>query len=294
MQGVAAYTWGFPIPEEIDAPGRTTLSAHPQLFSLGRPSMGSLTSVGFSGSGATDVGRVRPDNQDAFFLSEELGLALVSDGMGGAPAGDLASRIAIEQVAVEIGGGGRQRWSPWDPDRVHSLLGDAIESAHMEIRRHGSVHPEDAGLGATVTVLLADAEAGRYAVGHIGDSRAYLLRRGVFTQLTRDDTLLQEHVEDGRIPARAASRHPFGHILSQVLGMSEGVSPQVLEGALEAGDQFFLCSDGVTAVLNDREIGEMLVRGRIWPPDTVVRAFIEAVNERGGPDNATAVLLRRG
>ena len=255
--------------------------------------MGSLTSVGFSGGGATDVGCVRPDNQDAFFLSEELGLAVVSDGMGGAPAGDLASRLAVEQVALEIGGGGRQRWTPWDVDAVYGMLSEAIESAHMEIRRHGSLHPEDAGLGATVTVLLADAEARRYAVGHVGDSRAYMLRHGVFTQLTRDDTLLQEHVEDGRIPARAALHHPFGHILSQVLGMSEGVRPQLIEGPLEAGDQFFLCSDGVTAVLDDREIGEMLVRGRIWPPETVVRAFIESVNERGGPDNATAVLLRR-
>ncbi len=253
-----------------------------------------MTRAGFSGGGATDVGRIRPSNQDAFFLSEGLGLAVVSDGMGGAPAGDVASRLAVEQVALEVGSGGRERWSPWDSASVLALLGDAIETAHMEIRRHGLAHPADAGLGATVTVLLADAEARRFAVGHVGDSRAYLLRRGVFSQLTRDHTLLQEHVDEGRIPPRAAARHPFGHILSQVLGMSEGVAPQLLEGALEAGDQFFLCSDGVTAVLNDREIGEMLVRGRIWPPATVVRAFVEAVNERGGPDNSTAVLLRRG
>lgn len=255
--------------------------------------MGNLTEVGFAGAGTTDVGCIRDGNQDAFFVSEELGVAIVSDGMGGAPAGDVASRLAVEQVALGLCGGGTIKWDPWDAGVVQGLLSEAIETAHMEIWRHGETHPEDLGLGATITAMIADPISNRFAVGHVGDSRAYLLRRGVFTQLTRDHTLLQEHLEDGRIPFGAAARHPFGHILSQVLGMAEGVAPQIVEGDIEAGDQFFLCSDGVTAVLNDREIGEMLSRGRIWPPATVVKAFVESVNERGGPDNATAVLLRR-
>ena len=255
--------------------------------------MGNLTKVGFAGAGTTDVGCVRDGNQDAFFVSEDLGVAVVSDGMGGAPAGDVASRVAVEQVALGLCGDGVAKWTPWDADTVQALLAEVIESAHLELRRHGELHPEDEGLGATLTVLVADPGSNRYAVGHVGDSRAYRLRRGIFTQLTRDDTLLQEHVDGGRISPRAAKSHPFGHILSQVLGMGGGIRPQILEGDMEGGDQFFLCSDGVTAVLNDREIGEMLHRGRIWPAETVVRAFVESANERGGPDNATAVLLRR-
>lgn len=256
--------------------------------------MGSLTEVGFAAAGATDVGLVRDGNEDAFFVSEDLGICVVSDGMGGAPAGDIASRLAVESVALTLCSAGPREWGQDATPSVASTLVEAIEAAHQTIRQHAEAHPEDGGLGATVTALVADPAAGRYAVGHVGDSRAYILRRGVFTQLTRDDTLLQEHLDEGRIPQKAARRHPFGHILSQVLGMELGVVPQIVEGTLELGDHFFLCSDGVTAVLNDREIGEMLSRGKLWPTQTVVKAFIESVNERGGPDNATAVLMRRG
>ena len=254
--------------------------------------MESLTEVGFAAAGATDIGQVRKGNEDSFFVSEELGVAVVSDGMGGAPAGHVASRLAVEQLALSLCADERRRNPSEEPGATLGILSEAIETAHLEIIRHGEACPEDAGLGATVTALVVNRRVGYYAVGHIGDSRAYLLRRGVFTQLTRDDTLLQDHVDAGRIPHKVADRHPFGHILSQVLGMDRGVAPQLVEGEFELGDQFFLCSDGVTAVLNDREIGEMLIRGRLWPADTVVRAFIESVNERGGPDNATAILLR--
>ena len=148
-------------------------------------------------------------------------------------------------------------------------------------------------MGATVTAVLIDRNDGVFTVGHVGDSRAYLFRSGILTQLTRDDTLLQEQVEQGRVPADLVKTHPFGHILSQVLGMEQPIIPQIVDGEFEEGDQLFLCSDGVTAVLSDEEIGEMLSRGRHLPPETVISSFLESVNERGAPDNATAILLRR-
>ena len=228
-----------------------------------------------------------------FSSRKTWGVAAVSDGMGGAPAGDVASRIAVDRVAEILCAGNTPPWLHVGWNGVSELIAAAIEAAHEAIRSYGSDHPETQGLGATLTVLVADPEGSRYALGHVGDSRAYLLRDGRFEQLTRDDTLLQEHLEEGRIPHQSAERHPFGHILSQVLGMARPVVPQIVEGDFLPKDQLFLCSDGVTAVLQDREIGEMLHRGRLWPPDTVARAFMDSVNERGGPDNATAVLLRR-
>jgi len=252
-----------------------------------------VTHVRFVSAAGTDTGRVRSRNEDAFFVSDESGIAVVSDGMGGAPAGAMASALAVEAVRTRLLESVRGGWPVSGVTGIRFALQEAILAAHAGIRDHGQAYPESAGLGATLTAFVADANTGQFAVGHVGDSRAYLVRGPVIRRLTRDDTLLQDAVDEGRMEGTASAGNPLGHILRQVLGMERSPSIQVLDGIVEPGDQVFLCTDGVTAVLEDREVREMLTRGRLWPADTVVRAFLESVNERGGPDNATAVLIRR-
>ena len=249
--------------------------------------------VGITAAGTTDPGLIRERNEDSYHLAADLGVAVVSDGMGGAPAGEVASALAVDRVASLLCEAVQNGMAAGGTVGAREIVADAIVAAHNEIREDGHRHPERMGMGATVTAAVIDPTTGAVTVGHIGDSRAYLLRGGVLTQLTRDDTLLQEQVEQGRVSAERAKKHPFGHILSQVLGMEQPIQPQVLESALEMGDQLLLCSDGVTAVLSDAELAEMLERGGPWPVESVLTSLVEAVNERGGPDNATAILLRR-
>lgn len=247
----------------------------------------------FVSAAGTDKGMVRTRNEDAYYVSESLGIAVVSDGMGGAPAGAVASALAVEAVASRLTMALARGWPVTGVVGAREALSEAIEEAHKSIRGHGNTYPESAGLGATLTAFVADPDSGAFAVGHVGDSRAYLIRGPVIRQLTRDDTLLQEHVDEGRLDSKTDANHPYGHVLKQVLGMDGEVSIQVLDGLMEPADQLLLCTDGVTAVLTEREIRDMIQRGRLWPTETVARAFLESVNERGGPDNATVVLVRR-
>ena len=254
----------------------------------------SAAPAGFVSAAATDKGIVRHRNEDAFFASASSGIAVVSDGMGGAPAGAVASALATDAVSSHLIAGLERGWPGTGVVGVRDLVQESIEEAHLAIRQHGSRYPDAAGLGATLTAFVADRESGAFVVGHIGDSRAYLARGPVIRQLTRDDTVLQEHLDQGRLEADNHRGHPFGNVLRRVLGMNGEIQIQVLDGIMEPGDQILLCTDGITAVLTDREILEMLSRGRLWPVETVTKAFVDSANERGGPDNSTVVLLRRG
>lgn len=238
-------------------------------------------------AGLTDIGCVRRRNEDSLALAPELGIAVVADGMGGHPGGDVASRTAAERTMERL----REARSRGP---VEHVMSEVVLSAHAAVRDRGAREPSLSGMGTTLTAFLADVVDEAWCVGHVGDSRAYLLRRGAFRQITRDDTWVQQKVESNQLTPEQARHHPWGHILTQCLGSDEPPRVQVLTGSLEAGDLFLLCTDGLVGMLDDDTLARIL-RARIGHPaadiESAARSLIAAAVARGGHDNVTVALV---
>jgi protein phosphatase len=228
-------------------------------------------------SALTDTGRRRLQNEDAFVCDPPL--FAVADGMGGAQAGELASRLAA--AALE--------------DRVAGLRGEEavaglVRTANERIYRHALVDPQAAGMGTTVTAALVDEASGTVAIGHVGDSRAYRVRDGALEQLTADHSLVAELVRSGRLTQDEADQHPHRSVITRVLGTEADVEVDTLTVAALPGDLYLLCSDGLTSMLRDEEILAIVVAAAA-DPDATAEALVAAANRAGGEDNITAVLF---
>ncbi|HUF74925.1 MAG TPA: protein phosphatase 2C domain-containing protein [Longimicrobiales bacterium] len=252
--------------------------------------------------GLSDVGKTRTRNEDSLSLVPELGVAVVADGMGGHPGGDVASRIAAstaaKTLAEELEAGASQHDDA--TTRLSVAMRRSVIRAHQEIRAEGEREPDLDGMGTTITALVVDPETDVYVLGHVGDSRAYRWRGGKLTQLTRDDTWVQERVEAQVLTLEQARRHPFAHLLTQCLGLDDAPTPHILHGSVEVGDAFLLCTDGLVGMVEDealeqillRELGENGAAGEAG--EHALQALLDAANEAGGHDNITAVLLTVG
>jgi protein phosphatase len=251
--------------------------------------------------GLTDVGKTRTRNEDSLFLLPDLGVAVVADGMGGHPSGNVASRIAAETAATIL----REELAaePASGQDVPTRLGVAMRRsvirAHHAIRAEGEREPELDGMGTTITAIALDADTDVFVLGHVGDSRAYLYRGGKLTQLTRDDTWVQERVEANLLTPEQARRHPFAHLLTQCLGLEDTPTPTITHGVVTVGDAYLLCTDGLVGMLEDAQVEEILERelGAIGGKGSVtptLQALLDAANEAGGHDNITAVLVTIG
>ena len=229
----------------------------------------------FIWAGGTDIGMVRPKNEDAFYPERGGGgdrlLAAAADGMGGHPGGGAASRIAVIRAVMKTG----------------ATLKDRIEAADEAVLAAGLAVPGLAGMGTTLT-LAEFGPGGQLALGHAGDCRAYLLRGGRLDQLTTDDNKAQELVDQGKITKEEARCHPYSSWLTQALGFDEALEVEEAVIDLEAGDRVMLCSDGLHGELPDGEILSLLGSGA--PPDAV-RGLIEAANRAGGNDNITVMVV---
>ncbi len=236
-------------------------------------------------SGQTDIGRKRENNEDAFVVSDELGFCLATDGMGGAAAGEMASRIFAE-TAIEIFSG-----QPCDAqDAVINCVRSAFGRANQKIQQHAAHRPENKGMGCTAE-LLAFHNTG-FVLGHVGDSRTYRMRDGRLKQLTEDHTLVQEQLAEGLIDAQKARSHPLRNVILRAVGLQEDLSLDLLQGRLLPGDIFLLCSDGLTSMLTDDQIGQVLAQASDL--QAVAATLIENANAAGGDDNITVVLAAVG
>lgn len=245
-----------------------------------------MTRVAWEVAGGTHVGRVRRGNEDAFHVDAERGLFLVADGMGGHAAGEVASAVAVETV----GGALRERMaSGAAAAELDGVLADSFRAAHGAILAYTAANPQAAGMGTTLTACVL-SPGGDLRVGHIGDSRAYLLRGGVLTQLTVDHTWVQREVEAGRLSPRRARGHPLGHVLTRALGADSADDADVYAFALEPGDVLCLATDGLTGMVPDERLASILGADR--PLADVVKRLIGAANRAGGRDNVTAVVVR--
>ncbi|MFA7266231.1 MAG: protein phosphatase 2C domain-containing protein [Candidatus Nanopelagicales bacterium] len=223
----------------------------------------------------SDIGLVRQGNEDSGYAGGHM--LVVADGMGGHAAGELASATAVATFA-EL-----DREPPGD--EVLTALADAVDQAHDELSRVISASPDFAGMGTTVTALSWEGD--RVALAHVGDSRAYLLRDGELNQLTKDHTFVQTLVDAGRITQDEAAVHEKRNLLIKALDGVHHVEPDLSMREVKAGDRFLLCSDGLSGVLNPREIRELLITG---DPTGAVTRLVERAIEGGAPDNITCVV----
>jgi PPM family protein phosphatase len=225
----------------------------------------------------TDTGRQRNANEDSLFVDAPL--FVVADGMGGAQAGEVASRAAAESFA--------QNLPPAPPEK---LLEETIAGANRTIHELARKDPGLAGMGTTTTAALVDLDAEEVAIGHVGDSRAYRLRGGRFEQLTRDHSLVEEMRRKGQLTDAQAEDHPQRSIITRALGPEPEVEVDLQTVPAQAGDVFLICSDGLTTMLDDGKIAHILTRATSL--QSAVRALVDEANRAGGRDNITVVLFR--
>lgn len=238
-------------------------------------------------AGLTDVGRVRKSNEDSVYCSTEDGVFVVADGMGGHAAGEVASAIASEWIAERLCGACKTM----ELDQVEDRLRTAFVEAGREILRQAADNTTQLGMGTTATVLLLRTD-GLYVIGHIGDSRAYLVRGDEIRQVTRDHSWVQEQVDRGMITPEQAKNHPQSNIITRALGTEAYPAPDLYNGSLAAGDIFLLASDGLTDMVSEELMRTILLEEED-PEKCVVRLVGEA-NLAGGLDNISAVVAQIG
>jgi serine/threonine protein phosphatase PrpC len=251
---------------------------------------------------STDVGRVRKGNEDAFVVANldedapatvsgarriavgERGMLLaVSDGMGGARAGEVASKIVVDTLR-----GALAEAAPAASRRV--VLTAAVERAHRAVQEAAREDKKFRGMGATLTAVFVRGNSAYIA--EVGDSRAYLLRRGVMKQLTKDQSLTQMLIDKGALDPARADESPLKNVILQAMGRSKRIKVALARLSLRAKDCLLLCSDGLTRYVSDEEIRDIVLPAQRL--DAACKALVDLANERGGADNITVMLAGVG
>lgn len=225
------------------------------------------------GSG-THVGKIREHNEDSLVVAAPL--FVVCDGMGGHAAGEVASEIAVSTIA---------RNAPQYPDAY--ALGQAVESANLAIIQAAKQGKGRAGMGTTCTAAMLENE--HLVIAQVGDSRAYLLHNGRLQQITRDHSLMADLIEAGRITPEEAKVHPQRSVITRALGSDPRTEPDLYEIGVHEGDRLLLCSDGLTAMLDDNEIRAIL--GSVTDPQRCASRLINQAVDAGGVDNVTVIVV---
>ena len=233
----------------------------------------------------SDVGRVRRSNEDSVYCSAEDGVFVVADGMGGHAAGEVASAIASEWISERLCGA----CMTMELEQVEDRFRTAFVEAGREILRQAAENTARLGMGTTATVLLLRQD-GRYVIGHIGDSRAYLVRDGSISQVTRDHSWVQEQVDRGMITAEQAKNHPQSNIITRALGTEPYPTPDLYNGPVRAGDVFLLASDGLTDMVPEEHL--LAVLEEEGDPQSAVDRLVREANLAGGVDNISALVTR--
>ena len=236
--------------------------------------------------GVSDRGLVRRKNEDNWVADSEQGLYIVSDGMGGEAAGALASEIVVKTLPALLKKKMPHIKELTDPNTSQQLL-TAIAELSDSVQREAMDVPGLAGMGATVVVaLIQDSHA---LIGHMGDSRAYLLRAESLRQLTKDHSIVQLLMDQGEITSEEALQHPARGQLTRAVGMDGTPLPEAHSIELRTGDKLLLCTDGLNGMLKDEQILSILNNHHL--PEKICRELIATANKAGGKDNITAVVL---
>jgi protein phosphatase len=232
--------------------------------------------------GKTDIGLKRTTNEDAYCTALEMGFCLVADGLGGAAAGEVASQMfsdtalevfseAVDRIEVEVVG------------RIKATFRLANERIQNYVREN----PTKAGMGCTADLFALSNEG--FVIGHIGDSRSYRFRKGQLKQLTKDHSLVQSQIDQGLLSIKDAKNHPMRHVVLRALGTEEDLALDLIKGRVYPEDQFLLCSDGLTTMVDDMVIQNTL--SSVYPIEEKAEHLINQALSAGGMDNVTIVLI---
>lgn len=227
-------------------------------------------------SSASDIGCVRTSNEDSFGIFGDV--YVVADGLGGHAAGEVASRIVVAAVRASAEG---------DPAPDASVLVGAVRRANRQVREAAEENPAYDGMGSTATVLRIDEAAGTAYYAHVGDSRLYLLRGGALRQVSRDHSYVEELVAQGKLSEDEAQHHPRKNLLMRAVGVDEELEVDGDAFPIEAGDRFLLATDGLTNMVEDDELRNLLAGAIAGAADRMVERAIAA----GGRDNITAIAV---
>lgn len=238
----------------------------------------------------TSKGKIREINQDSYYISddENCPLFIIADGMGGHKAGEIASRMAVEIISSSFLDQIKGSSSEMDDDSIINAIRNSIYKANDEIYRKSNEVEEYSGMGTTVT--MAYENNGKLFIGHVGDSRAYLLRDNQLWQMTKDHSLVEELIKNGSITREEARFHPQKNIITRALGIDKEVEIDLIVKEKFKDDILILCTDGLTNMLNDDEIKELLISS-----DNMQKAcdfMVQLSNEKGGLDNISVVAVK--
>jgi len=232
-------------------------------------------------AGRSDVGRHRSNNEDALLMRPDLGFVALADGMGGAASGEVASAIFME-AAFQV----FSERSPQSSGTAVDLVQKAFLRANERIMNKARQDPRHTGMGCTAELLAFDDQT--YIVGHVGDSRTYLLRDGRLRQITKDHSMVQEQIDKGLITQEEAKTHSMRSVIMRAVGVNETLAIDLIRGKAQSGDLFLLCSDGLSDMVGDDGLLDTLslsidLQGR-------VEKLIDSANRAGGYDNITVAL----
>ena len=242
-----------------------------------------------------DSGLKREYNEDSFLVDKELGLFLVADGMGGHNAGEVASRMAVETIRdVMLNSISRENPSQFnnhDPklSKNGNLLLTAIKDSNKKIHKAGQEHISQVGMGTTVAAVYYTGS--RIVIAHVGDSRIYRIRDKRIELLTTDHSLIADQVIRGIITKEEARKSEFKNIITRALGVDEDVEIDIEEQEVMPGDILTICTDGLTDMLEDNEILD-IIKMNIDSPQIACEKLVDAANKRGGEDNITVIIVR--
>jgi protein phosphatase len=233
----------------------------------------------------TDVGMVRSGNEDNFFAEADArrGVFVVADGMGGHAAGEVASEMAVQIIARAL-----LPLQSVKAEGAPALVAQALRDANRAIYERMLAEVDKQGMGTTVSALVMSDEG--YLIGQIGDSRIYLLRDGALTQITKDHSYVQEQVDAGLLTPEQARYHPYSNVITRCVGASDEVEADIYQGETKPGDVFLVASDGLTGMVDDRRLQQLLLARS--GPGRIVDALIAEANNRGGLDNITSIVVQ--
>jgi protein phosphatase len=245
-------------------------------------------------AGDTNVGMKREHNEDSFYLPKAEKLAIVADGMGGHASGEVASRLAVDTIVSFFEETGHDRPLTWPfkidhgQKREVDRLVTSIKLANLKIHEEAQRNPACRGMGTTLVSTMFTEDA--LIVGHVGDSRVYRLREGLFDQLTEDHSLLNDYIKMKNLSPEEIAAFPHKNVIVRALGMKATVQVDVIVEQPRLGDVFVLCSDGLSGMITDTEIAEVVANERDL--NRVCERLITMANANGGLDNVTVVAIR--
>ncbi len=237
---------------------------------------------------ATDTGRHRSNNEDAVIVDAAAGIAVLADGMGGYRAGEVASSMATSIVASELAARLPELPDAADEGLLRMAVGDSVNAANRAIYAASAADPRCAGMATTIVVAVFYSDG--LLLAHAGDSRAYRWRAGRLERISRDHSLLQEQLDAGLISASDAAGSAHKNLVTRAVGIDPDVELEMHSHPLAEGDLFLLCSDGLTDMLADEQLQQLLDAGGSL--DTLGSSLVDAANAAGGHDNIAVILVR--